>query len=83
MAASLPKLGTDARTITLRIVYSKTGEVNPAYNTPTLSNVERHATVTAKATDVASNRDKWQDADEKSVPSSWVVYKIIGKLPPR
>ena len=82
LAASLSEV-KHARTITVRVIYSKTGDVSPVYGAPTFLGIERYANVTLAAASAAANRDGWQQLDAKSVPPGWIAFKIVGALPPR
>jgi hypothetical protein len=66
----------------VRVIYSKTGEVSPVYGTPTFADVERFATLTMKAEDAASDRDKWRELGD-GAPPAWVQFDVVGELPPR
>ena len=77
-----PKLAS-ARTITVRVIYSKTGDVSPVYGTPTFAGVERYATVTISGADASSDRDKWKELADGATPPAWVRFDIVGTLPPR
>jgi hypothetical protein len=82
LAEVQPKL-TAAKTITLRIIYSKTGEVSATYGTPTFAGVERYATMKVKASDVAADRDKWKELGDSAALPTWMQFDVIGELPPR
>jgi hypothetical protein len=83
LAGMAPNLDKHAKSVTVRVVYSKTGEVNPAYGTPTFAGIERYAAFTMKGADVRSNRDRWKSVDDKSPLPAWFAFKITGLLPPR
>jgi len=83
LAANAANIGNAARSVTVRIVYSKTGAVSPVYGTPTFTGIERYATLTASGPDVRSDRDRWKELDPKSAVPGWAVFKVTGLLPPR
>ncbi|HZO95348.1 MAG TPA: hypothetical protein VFB22_16490 [Candidatus Baltobacteraceae bacterium] len=78
-----PNVEKSAKTLTVRIVYSKTGAVSPVYGTPTFMGIERYATLTAKSTDVKAHGAAWPANDPKTPLPAWLEYKIVGLLPPR
>jgi len=78
-----PNVDKSAKTITVRVIYSKTGAVSPIYGTPTFMGIERYATLTVPAADAESDRDKWKELSVKTPVPAWFSFKIIGLLPPR
>jgi hypothetical protein len=82
LAAEQPKV-TSAKSITVRVVFSKTGDVSPVYGSPTFAGVERYATLKIDASDAASDRDKWKELADTATPPAWVKFDVIGELPPR
>lgn len=70
-------------TISLRIVYNKTGDVSPVYGSATFAGVERYALLSIRSADLISDRDKWRELDEKAAIPPWIGFKILGTLPPR
>ena len=83
LAQSLPKLEKSTKSVTVRVIYNKTGAVSPVYGAPTFAGVERYATLEMSHKDAASNRDKWKELDAKTAVPAWVAFKILGQLPPR
>jgi len=83
LATMTPNVDKTAKTITVRVIYSKTGAVSPVYGTPTFMGIERYATLTVPAADAQGDRDKWKELDTKSPVPSWFAFKVIGLLPPR
>ena len=83
LAQVQPKVTSSSKTITVRIVYSKSGEVSPVYGTPTFLGVERYATLKVKTTDAASDRDRWKELPDKAPLPSWAEFDVVGELPPR
>jgi hypothetical protein len=82
LAAEQPKI-TNAKSITVRVVYSKTGDVSAVYGSPTFAGVERYATVKIDGADASSDRDKWKELADNATPPAWVKFDVIGELPPR
>jgi len=82
-AIEAPKL-TNATSITVRVVYTKSGDVSPVYGSPTFEGVERYATLTMSMNDVKNDRDKWKEAvaGTAALPS-WINFSVSGDLPPR
>lgn len=77
----------DAKRITVRVLYNRTGEVSPVYNAATFAGVERYATLEISGTDARSDKEKWKEAAMSSGPATTlphsITFTIIGKLPPR
>jgi hypothetical protein len=70
--------------ISVRVIYTKTGDVSPVYGSPTFAGVERYAVLKMSAADVKSDRGQWKEAvaGAGTVPS-WAAFTILGSLPPR
>ena len=83
LATMAPNIDKSAKTITVRVIYSKTGAVSPVYGTPTFMGIERYATLTVPAADALSDRDKWKELAVKTPIPAWFTFKIVGLLPPR
>jgi hypothetical protein len=83
LAEVQPKVASSAKTITVRVIYQKIGDVSPVYGTPTFAGVERYATLKVKAADAASDRGKWKELGDKATPPAWVEFDVVGELPPR
>jgi len=83
LAQSLAKLEKSAKSVTVRVIYNKTGAVSPVYGAPTFAGVERYATLEVPYKDAVSDRDKWKELDPKHAVPTWVAFKVIGQLPPR
>jgi hypothetical protein len=83
LAESLDKVGKEAKTITVRVIYSRTGDVSPVYGTPTFLGIEKYATVAATRADLVSDRDKWKELGDTVELPAWFKVEILGKLPPR
>jgi uncharacterized membrane protein len=83
LATMAPDVDKSAKTITVRVIYSKTGAVSPVYGTPTFMGIERYATLTVPAADAQTDRDKWKELDPKSAVPAWFAFKVTGLLPPR
>ncbi len=83
LATMAPNIDKAAKTATVRVVYSMTGDVSPIYGTPTFAGIERYATLTLDGGDFRSDRDHWKELDPKSAMPRWFAYKVVGRLPPR
>jgi hypothetical protein len=83
LATMVPNVDKSAKTITVRVIYSKTGAVSPVYGTPTFMGIEKYATLTVPAADAQTDRDKWKELDPKAAVPSWFAFKVTGLLPPR
>ena len=82
---SRSSLFSKASTVTVRVLYDKTGDVSPAYNTPTFAGQERFANLTMTSHDVVTDRDGWKEAasDPKRALPRFVTFEVVGTLPPR
>jgi hypothetical protein len=83
LAQVQPKISSSAKTISVRIIYSKTGDVSPVYGSATFAGVERYAILKVNAVDAATDRDKWKELGDGAAPPTWVQFDIVGELPPR
>jgi hypothetical protein len=81
LAKEMPDI-PDARTITVRVTYTRTGDVNPAYGTPTFAGIERYANLIVPAGNARSDRGNWRQGTEENAPA-WASFTIVGELPPR
>jgi hypothetical protein len=83
LARMQPNVDKSAKSITVRVIYNKTGEVSPVYGAATFAGVERYATLTAPAAALRTDKSKWKELDDKTALPAWLVFTVIGKLPPR
>jgi hypothetical protein len=83
LATSLDKIDRAATTITVRVIYQKTGAVSPVYGSATFAGVERYATLQVSAKDANSDRDKWREAGDAAPFPGWFAFAVIGALPQR
>ena len=75
-----------AKSITVRVVYARTGAVSPVYGAATFAGVERYATLEISGSDAKADTGKWKEAaagGSTSVLPKSVTFTITGKLPPR
>jgi len=70
LALAAPEL-PEARAITVRITYVRSGDVSPVYGTPTFVGVERYASLRESAPNAKSDRHRQ------------ITFTVVGKLPPR
>jgi len=71
----------DARTLSIRVVYQKTGAVSPAYGTATFNGIEKVMTVSLMRDDaVRSGKQFASDVAAGNVPSQ-VHIDVTGVLP--
>ena len=82
IATSL-KVLVRAKTVTVRILYDKTGAVSPVYGDPTFAGVERYATITFAAARGRASASKWRGLRDTDALPPWVAFHVIGTLPPR
>jgi hypothetical protein len=71
-----------AKTITVQVIYSKTGAVSPVYNTPTFAGVEKVLTVSGTPSDIAKNGATYTEQLSHGTVPAAVKVAITGKLPP-
>lgn len=74
--------GSSSQTLTVRVVYTQSGQVSPAYGTLTFNGVERVCTVTVPV--AAANKDgaTWAAAIAGGAAVPGVKIDVTGKLPP-
>jgi hypothetical protein len=73
---------SSAQTLTVSIVYQRTGAVSPAYGVATFNGVEKVCTIVVSRVDVAKNGVMWvNEIGDGHVPHD-VAIKISGQLPP-
>jgi hypothetical protein len=73
-----------AKNIRLRIVYSKTGDINPAYGTPTFAGVERYGEIDMDHTQLTTDEGHWREAaGGRGALPAFTQLKVSGSLPPR
>jgi hypothetical protein len=68
-------------TVTIRVVYQRTAEVNKAYVSATLQGVEKLFTMTAPRADVLKNAAAWKSQLAAGATPKGVVVTLTGKLP--
>ena len=73
---------TSSKTLTVSVIYSKTGAVSPVYNTPTFAGVEKLLTVSGSPADIAKNGAAYAtELSQGTVPPA-IRVTVTGKLPP-
>ncbi len=77
--AALPR----AKTISVRILYDKTGDVSPVYGSPTFAGVERYATLTCDAAHARAAAPQWKGLRDTDALPAWLTLTVVGTLPPR
>ena len=71
-----------AKTLTIRVIYQKTGAVSPVYGTATFEGIERVFELRAPAADARLHAKTFADSlAHGSVPRG-VALTVTGKLPP-
>ncbi len=83
LAASLSKTDIGASSITLRVIYQKTGAVSPVYGSATFAGVERYATLRLSGRDARSDRDRWHELAGDGPLPAWFAFDVTGELPER
>lgn len=81
-ALEMPSL-RNAKTIDVRILYDKRGDVSPVYGSETFAGVERYAVVRLDAAKARADADRWRELDPHHPIPAWISYRLVGSLPPR
>jgi hypothetical protein len=71
----------DAKSITVQVIYSKTGAVSPMYNTATFAGVEKLLTVAGSPADIAKNGTSYAAALARGDVPPGINISVTGKLP--
>lgn len=71
-----------APSVQLRIVYTRTGEMNPLYGTPSFAGVERVAVLAAKRNDILRDGTSWESSLKTGSVPKGLDVTVTGKLPP-
>lgn len=71
-----------SKTLAMRVLYQKTGAVNPAYGTPTFAGIENVFTLSAARSAIATHKNDWISALGKGLIPAGLQIQITGKLPP-
>jgi hypothetical protein len=82
LAASVENVSKDARSVTIRVLYNKTGAVSPVYGAATFAGVERYAEMTLSGAAFFQDRDRWRESADRPVYPRWLVFRVVGSLPP-
>lgn len=78
--SSLPKT---TKSITVRVIYHRTGEVSPVYGAPTFAGIEKLVTVTVPYPELSSHANAWYASLAAGQTPADVKVDVTGKLPPR
>jgi hypothetical protein len=70
------------RGLVLRVLYQKTGAVNPAYGTPAFAGVETVLTMRATRANLAGHAAQWQTALVQGRIPAGLSIAVTGNLPP-
>ena len=81
-AQKLSQIAKNASSLTVRVIYNKTGAVSPVYGSPTFTGVERYATLELPVKDAFANRDHWQSLGAKNPLPKWMKFSVTGHMPP-
>ena len=80
-AANISKLEKSAKTVTVRVIYNKTGPYSQVYKADTFGGVVRYATLEFPYKEAATDKDHWKSLDAKSQLPSWMKFTVLDKLP--
>jgi hypothetical protein len=83
LAASVENVSKDASSVTIRVLYNKTGAVSPAYGAATFAGVEHYAEIKMTGTEFFHDRDRWRESSERAPLPAWLTFRVVGQLPPR
>jgi hypothetical protein len=83
LAASIPDVSRDAKSVTIRVLFNKTGAVSPVYGAATFAGVEHYAEIKLSGPDFFHDRDRWRESSERAPAPAWLTLHVIGQLPPR
>lgn len=83
LAASVPDVSKDATSVTIRVLYNKTGAVSPVYGAATFAGVEHYAEIKLSGADFFHDRDHWRESAERAPIPKWLTFHVLGQLPPR
>lgn len=72
-----------SRNVALRVLYQKTGAVNPAYGAPTFEGVEVVVLLSAPAKVAARNGAAWAAQLAQGRAAKGLTVRILGRLPPQ
>lgn len=72
-----------SKTLTLQVMYAKSGAVSPAYGTATTESLERVFTLTAERAALLQNGVKWQSELSVGKKPAGVKVDVLGELPPQ
>ena len=71
-----------AKTLTIRLIYQKTGAVSPVYGTATFEGIERVFELSASANDARMHAKQLADALGRGSVPSGIHLDVTGALPP-
>ncbi|MHB8703194.1 MAG: hypothetical protein ACYC8W_03460 [Candidatus Tyrphobacter sp.] len=71
-----------ATSITITVLYAKTGAISPAYHVATFEGVERYMLVKATVTGALANGTSWESALRVGHPARGLTIMVVGSLPP-
>ena len=78
-----PQFGA-ATSVRVRLVYSKTGAMNPAYGAATFAGIERYAEMNMPIKNLRADKDRWKEAAAGTGPlPAFTSLTVKGALPPR
>ena len=80
-AANVSKIESSAKTVTIRVIYNKSGPYSQVYKAETFGGVVRYATFVFPYKDAADDKDHWKTLDAKAPLPGWIKYTVLDKLP--
>jgi hypothetical protein len=73
---------SSARTLILKVVYTKSGAVSPVYGVSTFIGVENVFTMTVSRADLVKNGAAWAQSAANGSPPPQIKIDVTGQLPP-
>ena len=80
-AGNISKIEKTANTVTVRVIFNKTGPYSNVYKADTFGGVVRYATLEMPYKEASADKDHWKSLDAKSPLPGWMKFTILDKLP--
>lgn len=82
MAEKAKLLPSDAKTLTVQVIYQRTGAISPTYQVATFAGIERLLTVKAPVNEIAAKSAAWSAELRVGKTPAALTVTVAGKLPP-
>lgn len=70
-----------ATTVSIKVVYSRTGAVSPVYKVATFAGIEKVCTITVRRSDLMKDADSWSSSLAAGTVPAQVKIDVTGRLP--